>query len=434
MRETEVRYAEHTGHYLAFSVFGEGPHDLAVQQWRCPIDLIWELPQLAAFMEALGGMARVIVYDGRGTGASDSFSADEASMEEVSDDLLAILDAAGSDRATVFDMAPGTGAVFAATHPERVRSLILANFRSSYPEMRRLSAAERMQLVMALRNPEILRDENPRVAHDPVLRRWWGRAARLGTTPERQAKNIAVAANTNFDHVLPTIRTPTLVFHRRENRMWPIEPSRAAASRIPGARFVELPGAENDLFLGDTGPVLAEIERFLAEPEPDVEHDRPLATVLFTDIVESTEHLIARGDDAWRHVLDDHDQTMDRVVTSYRGQVVKQLGDGILATFDGPARAVRCAAAILDAASTQGISLRAGVHTGEIELRPADVAGIAVHIASRIAALAKPSEILVSRTVVDLTAGSSLQFEPRGEHQLKGVPGTWPTYAALTDT
>jgi pimeloyl-ACP methyl ester carboxylesterase len=232
--DTEVRYAEHAGRYLAFSVFGDGPHDLAVQQWRWPIDLMWDLPQLASFMESLGRMARVIVYDTRGIGASDP-SSGTAAVEDESDDLLAILDTAGSDRVTVFDMQTGSGVLFAATYPERVRSLILAHFRSSYPELRQLSASDRVKLVMALRNPEILHDENPRVAHDPLLRRWWGRASRLATTPERQLRNIERAANIDWEPVLSTIRAPTLVLHRRDNRMWGIDQSREAASRIPGA-------------------------------------------------------------------------------------------------------------------------------------------------------------------------------------------------------
>jgi class 3 adenylate cyclase len=192
-----------------------------------------------------------------------------------------------------------------------------------------------------------------------------------------------------------------------------------------------LPGAEDAIFLGDTAPVLSEIERFLREPETVIAHDRVLATVLFTDIVASTEQLAASGDDAWGRALDEHDRTMDRLVASHRGRVVKSTGDGVLATFDGPARAVRCAAGMIDAASQQGITLRAGLHTGEIEIRPTDVIGIAVHTANRISALAQPGEILVSRTVVDLTAGSGLEFQPRGKHQLKGVPGTWTTFAAM---
>jgi class 3 adenylate cyclase len=278
-----------------------------------------------------------------------------------------------------------------------------------------------------------LRFENPRAAHDPVLQRWWGHAMRLANSPEGMVRNLVSAQNTDVGALLPelqAIATRTLVLHRRDNRVWDLETSRAAAGRLPNARFVELPGAENDIFLGDTGPVIAEIERFLAEPEPATAIDRVLSTVLFTDMVSSTEQLAARGDDAWRRALDQHDTTMNRIVNEFRGTVIRTTGDGILATFDGPARGVRCAAEVLAAANQQGITLRAGLHAGEIELRQSDIAGIAVHTASRIADLAGPNEILVSRTVVDLTAGSGLQFEPRGEHQLKGVPGTWATFAA----
>jgi len=272
--------------------------------------------------------------------------------------------------------------------------------------------------------------EAPRLAHDPELQRWWGRANRLVSSHEQLVRNMRWAALTDYSGVLPSVRVPTLVLHRRENRIWDIETSRATAELIPGAGFVELPGSENDLFLGDTSLVLDEIEHFLAQPDVHDTNDRVLATVLFTDMVASTEQLAAKGDAAWRRVLEDHDQTMDRIVNDYRGHLVKQTGDGILATFDRPARAVRCAKALLDATESQGITLRVGLHTGEIEVRPSDLAGIAVHIANRIAAIAAPNEILVSRTVVDLTAGSGLEFEPRGEHQLKGVPGAWAIFAA----
>ena len=383
---------------------------------------------------SLGRLARVITWDGRGFGASDPILDPTASTTEgFADDLRAVLRAADSERASLFDMGSGGAvcALYPATYPERVQSLILVNLRRSYPELGGLSALHRKRLAMRLRSPERLRFENPRAAHDPVVQRWWGHAMRLANSPEQMATVLGAALIAgDMGPILSTLRTPTLVLHRRDNRVWDIESSRAAASLIPNARFVELPGAENDIFLGDTAPVLAEIERFLAEPGGGLEHDRVLSTVLFTDMVASTEQLAARGDDAWRRALDDHDQTMSRVVADHRGRVVKQLGDGILATFDGPARAVRCAAALLAAAQDQGITLRAGLHTGEIELRASDVAGIAVHIASRIAALADPNEILVSRTVVDLTAGSGLEFEPRGENELKGVPGTWPTFAA----
>jgi class 3 adenylate cyclase len=432
VRDAEVRLVERDGDYLAYTVFGDGPIDVAVSQGRFPIDLMWELPQLAGFMEALGRMARVIAWDQRGYGASDPRSDRDARLEGFADDVHTVLHAAGSDRATMFEMSTGPyGVLYAASHPERVRSLILFNFRPGFPWLRGLSPRQRKKLAVNLRSPERLQIEDPRFAHDPAVQRWWGHAVRLGNTAEGMAQNLEIASQVDLTPVLPTLRTPTLVFHRGDDRVFDIETSRAAAALIPGARFVELPGAEHDLFLGDTAPVLSEIERFLCEPEAAAPPDRVLATVLFTDIVASTERLAASGDDAWGRTLDAHDRTMDRLVASHRGRVVKSTGDGILATFDGPARAVRCAAEMLDAASQQGITLRAGLHTGEIEIRPTDVVGIAVHTANRIAALAEPSEILVSRTVVDLTAGSGLQFEPRGERELKGVPGSWPIFGVL---
>jgi len=435
VRDAEVRYAERDGDYLAYTVFGSGSNDLAVLQARTPIDLMWELPQLAEFLEALGRLARVIVWDARGAGASDPVpDLSNSSDEGVADEIATVLDAAGAERVTIFDFANGgRSTIYAATYPERVRSLILVNLRASFPEFDQMSAAQRKRLAVKLMSADSLSFENPRVAHDPELRRWWERAGRLLHSPEALARHVEIAGRVNHEPFFPAVQHPALVLHRRDNRVWDIETSRAAAAMIPGARFVELPGSENDIFLGDTAPVLAEIEQFLAEPEIDIAADRQLATVLFTDIVSSTQQLAERGDNAWRRILDDHDQTMDRIVAAHRGRVVKQTGDGILATFDGPARAVYCTAAMLDAAKQAGVTLRAGLHTGEIELRPPDIAGIAVHIASRVADIAGPLEILVSRTVVDLTAGSGLRFEPRGDHTLKGVPGSWPIFSAQTN-
>ncbi len=430
MRESDVQFAERDGTYVAFTMFGTGPVDLIVAQSRFPIDLMWELPSLALFMESLGRFARVIVFDSHG-GASDPLPVLDASLwEHGLDQMLAVLDAAESEQASILDLFGTAGPAFAATYPDRVRSLIVVNLRASYPELQELTNEQRRRLAVALRSSEHLRMEAPRLAHDPELQRWWGRANRLVSSHEQLVRNMRWAALTDYSGVLPSVRVPTLVLHRRENRIWDIETSRATAELIPGARFVELPGSENDLFLGDTSLVLDEIEHFLAQPDVHDTYDRVLATVLFTDIVASTEQLAAKGDAAWRRVLEDHDQTMDRIVNEYRGHLVKQTGDGILATFDRPARAVRCAKALLDAAESQGITLRVGLHTGEIEVRPSDLAGIAVHIANRIAMIAAPNEILVSRTVVDLTAGSGLQFEPRGEHQLKGVPEAWAIFAA----
>jgi hypothetical protein len=236
--------------------------------------------------------------------------------------------------------------VFAATYPERVASLILVHPRSTFPEFRGRTFEQRTKLARGLVTPQSLRAENPRVAHDPVLQQWWGRARRLLYSPEAVARLMEFAARIDTEVAESAVRAPTLVLHRRDNRLGDIEASRAVASRIPGARFVELPGSETDIVLGDTAPVFAEIERFLHEDHPDLSDDRPLATVLFTDIVASTEHLAAVGDEAWRRILDDHDNAVDHAVATHRGRVIKKMGDGILATFDGPARAVHCAAAI----------------------------------------------------------------------------------------
>jgi class 3 adenylate cyclase len=433
VRDAEVRYADHDGHCVAYEVFGTGSADLIVGQASFPIDLLWDLPQLASFMDSLGGFARVIVFDALGQGASDPYGDLEgATLEATMDQVLAVLEAVDVDRVTLLDMARGvSGVTFAATYPQRVRSLILSHLWTSFPNVVDLSPKQRKEYVRRTRfDIESLELENPRLAHDPQLRQWWFRARRLLINPETALKQLEFAAHIDVEPVLSAVRAPTLLLNRRESRAVDVESSRAAAAKIPDARFVDLPGSETDLFLGDTAPVLAEIEAFLREPAAAAAPNRLLATVLFTDIVASTEQLAASGDDAWGRTLDEHDRLMERLVASYRGRVVKSTGDGILATFDGPARAVRCAAAMIDAANHRGITLRAGLHTGEIEVRPTDVVGIAVHTANRISALAEPGEILASRTVVDLTAGSGLQFEPRGEHLLKGVPGTWPTFAA----
>jgi class 3 adenylate cyclase len=432
MRESEVRFAERYGRFVAMTVFGTGPVDLAVVQARFPIDLMWELPALAAFMESLGRMARVIVFDSRGNGASDGpRSSDDASLlEQGFDDLIAVLDAVESERASVLDLGTGgAGAAFAATFPERVRSLAVVNLRASYPEMQNLTEQQLSRLAVALHSDAHLRIEAPRQAHDPELQRWWGRATRLVSSHDQLARQMAWAATRDYSAVLPSVRVPTLVMHRRDNRIWDIETSRATAALIPGARFVELPGSENDLFLGDTSTALDEIERLLQSPDLTEVDDRALTTVLFTDIVASTEQLAQSGDRRWREVLDRHDLLVEQLVTQHRGRVIKSLGDGVLAIFDGPTRAVRCAGALVDAAEHENVKVRAGLHTGEIELRPNDVAGIAVHIASRISALAMPGEILVSQTVVDLTQGAETQYDKRGEHHLKGVPGSWALYS-----
>ena len=433
MRDVEVRYAEHEGKCLAYEVFGEGPTDLLVHQVCYPIDLTWDLPQLSDFMDSLGECARVIAFDSRGEGASDPIDdPGAATLEAWCDDVFAVLDAAGADRVTVFDMTTGVGGIMlAATYPDRVRSLILSHLWTSNPDLRDMSASDLRQASREFCSVESLEVDNPRVAHDPVLRQWWGRARRLLLSPEAAFDYYRWGGRMDVEPLLSSVRVPTLVLHRRDNRVFDIEMSRRAAAKIRDARFVGLPGSETDLFLGDTRSVLAAIRPFLEdESSSALDEVRPLATVLFTDIVSSTEQLAAVGDSAWRRLLDDLDHTTVRIVAEHRGRVVKQTGDGILATFDGPARSVRCARAISDGAGALGIAVRAGVHTGEVELRGDDIAGLGVNIASRIEGLAQPGEVLVSRTVTDLVAGSGLDFDDRGEHNLKGVPGHWQLFAA----
>jgi class 3 adenylate cyclase len=430
VRDVDVEYTVlPDGATVAFVVFGSGPVDLLVHQNLFPIDVMWDLPQLAEFMDALGRVARVIMYDTRGQGASDWCA--DSGLEREADDLRSVLDAANAERVSVLDMTNGlNGVMFAATYPERVRSLIVAHLRTSHSELRALSDSQRVRIARGLPSPRGLKSENPRVAHDRAVQLWWGRARRLMSSPAEKARQMEWSKDLSTDSVLQTVRAPTLVLHRRDNRLVDMATSRALAARMPAARFVDCPGSESAIFLGETAPVLAEIERFLREEEVDPHDNRPLATVMFTDIVESTEQLAAVGDGLWRELLDEHDATVGQLIAAHRGRVVKKLGDGTLATFDGPARAVRCAVAIREAVAARGISVRSGLHTGEIELRDDDVTGIAVHIASRIATLAPPDGIVVSRTVVDLTAGAGISFEPRGDHDLKGVPGTWPLFAA----
>jgi class 3 adenylate cyclase/pimeloyl-ACP methyl ester carboxylesterase len=439
VQDVEVKYLERDGARIAYEVFGDGPIDLVVSMYGiCPIDLMWDLPQFAHFMDALGAAARVIAYDERGNGASDPLPTTDgvAGVESAASDWLAVLDTVGSDRASILSFSLTGMQIFAAaTYPERVRSIIGANLRSSFPEMRDQTWEQRKAFAVWYGSTSGLMTFNPRVAHDPILQRWWGRAHRLGSSPEEFAQTLEYGSEIDVGALLEHVRAPSLVFHRNGNRVYDIDTSRTTAALIPNCRFVELPGSESDLFLGDTDAVLAEITTFLREADmTPVDDDRPLATVLFTDIVDSTAQLAALGDLRWRDVLDDHDRTIDQTVRGFRGRVVKKLGDGMLATFDGPARAVRCAAAIRDALSQHGIAVRAGLHTGEIELRDGDVAGLAVHIASRISGLAGPGEVLASRTVVDLTGGSGITYADRGSQKLKGIPGGWPIFSVETPT
>jgi class 3 adenylate cyclase len=357
------------------------------------------------------------------------------------DDILAVLRAAGSERASVLAaQEPGLSAMLlAASHPERVSSLVLVNCYARFLRSPQypwgMPAASLDRYIELLSRPDIrgagdnLLALAPSMAADRQTRDWYGRSERLSSTPHAGAAIFRLFAETDMTDVLPGIKVPTLVIARREAQHVRVGHGRFLAQRIPNAKYVELPGTDTSPFLGDAEDLLSEIEEFLTGIRPVHEIDRVLATVLFTDIVGSTELAARIGDRRWRNLLDSHDAIGRNEVDRFRGRVVRSTGDGMLATFDGPARAIQCARALRDALKSLGIDIRAGLHTGELELREGDIGGIAVHIGARIAALASSGEVLVSRTVKDLVVGSGIQFVDRGVHALKGVPDEWQIYA-----
>jgi class 3 adenylate cyclase len=436
----QTRYAQ-CGHYsIAYQVVGQGPFDLLwVPGFVSNVELAWEEPLLARFLNRLASFSRLILFDKRGTGLSDRLPIEQLpTLEERLEDVIAVLDAAGSDRAALFGHSEGgnLAVLFAASHPSRTIALATAGifakrvWSPDYPwaptpdqRARDIEAIERNWGVDA--DVEHLA---PSAAHDPAFSR------RLATYFRRSASPGAAAAlfrmNTQIDirAVLPTIRVPTLILQRMGDRDSSLEEGRWIAAQIPGARFVELPGDDHMPWVGDQDRLLDVLQEFLTGTPRDALADRVLTTVLVTDIVGSTERATELGDRGWSALLDEHHALVRGELARFRGHEIDTAGDGFLATFDGPARAVRCACAIVDAVRGLGIEVRAGVHTGEAELVGNMVRGIAVHIGARVAALAGPGEVLVSSTVVGLVAGSGLQFEDRGEHALKGLPSSWRVY------
>ncbi len=358
------------------------------------------------------------------------------------DDALVVLDAVGSDRAAIFATAEDgqVAALLAASHPDRVSALVLVNSFAramaapDYPWG--LPTGDLEQTIEAFISPpssppgfDYLELAAPSVAHDPEFRDWWDRAGHRGASPATARAFLGVALGGDVRHVLPAIGVPTLVLHRVDNQALAPEHVRYLAENIPAAKLVELPGCEDLFWIGDADELLGEVQEFLTGGPRAVDLSRVLLSVLFTDIVGSTQVAARLGDTRWRHVLEQHDSLVRRELARYGGHEVKTMGDGALATFDGPARAVRCACAIHDAVAELGVRIRAGVHTGEVELRAGDITGIAVHIGQRVSALAGSGEVLVTRTVVDLVAGSGLTFEDRGTHALKGVPEPCQVFA-----
>jgi class 3 adenylate cyclase len=415
-------------------VVGEGPIDLVfVPGGFSHLDLNWTLPGAAAFFERLASFSRLIHFDTRGTGLSDPVPG-PLTLEERMEDLHAVLDAVGAERVALFGASEGgpMSILFAATHPERTSAIALYGTTPAFLA-EDISPRQREAYQGALSEFDVsswgeghsLFLFGPSIAGDARTREEWGAYERASASPA-MVRDLSVAlAEITVSEVLPVIGAPTLILHRSGDRVIPVEGGRMIAERLPDARYVELPGDDHLPFVGDSDAILDEVERFFTGTLREREPDRALATVLFTDIVSSTERAAELGDRRWRELLERHDADVRAQVEAGGGRVVKSLGDGYLATFDGPARAIRCARALVDGVAPLGLELRAGVHTGECELLGDDVGGMAVHIGARISALAAPGEVLVSSAVRDLVVGSGIEFEDRGAHELKGVPGRW---------
>jgi class 3 adenylate cyclase len=404
------------------------------------VDLRWEEPDHARFLRRLASFSRLILLDARGCGASDPVPLDPLpTWEDDAEDLGAVLDAVGSKEAAIFawnDAGP-PAMFFAATHPERIRSLLLANTSARYLAADDYPCGHRAEEVE--RNLQRLaelwgRDEaatlwSPSKADDPVFRRWLARYQRASARPREFTGYLPMSYSLDMRSILPSIRCPTLVLHRGAFPLSDAEQGRYLADHIPDAQFVELPGTDSTLATDRSDVVLDVVEEFLTGSRGAPEWDRILATVLFTDIVGSTERVAALGDREWRDLLGRYYAVVRREVGRFRGREIDTAGDGFFLTFDGPARAVRCADAIRGGMRPLGLEVRTGIHAGECEVAGEKFAGITVHVGARIVSLAGPGEILVSSTVKDLVAGSGLEFVDRGSHALKGVPGEWSLFA-----
>jgi DNA-binding SARP family transcriptional activator/class 3 adenylate cyclase len=443
-QEADIAYARSGDVRIAYQVVGDGPLDIVlVNGWVCTFQPGWENPKLAGMYRRLASMGRLILFDKRGTGLSDRVSPERLpDLETRMDDVRAVLDAVGSERAVVLGISEGgaMSVLFAATHPERTVALVLVGTFArmmrapDYPiglsdddYRKRLAVTDEDEWASAT-TKEWLERVGPEILRDPAAVRWYTSYLRRGASPGANTAMRIMNAEIDVRAVLPTIGVPTLVLYRSDE--YHHEASRFMGEHITGAKVVELPGTDHLPWEGDQESVLEEIERFLAGVHDDVEPDRVLATLLFTDIVASTATAARVGDSAWNELLTRHHRLVRAQLARFRGREVDTAGDGLFATFDGPARAVRCASAIVASVRDLGVEVRVGVHTGEIEQSDSSVRGIAVHIGARIAAAARPGEVLVSSTVKDIVAGSGIGFEERGEHELAGVPGTWRLFAA----
>jgi class 3 adenylate cyclase len=438
----ETCYLKRSDVHLAYQVVGESLRDLVfLSSWDMAIDFLWDEPSQIQFFTQLAGFRRLILFDKRGTGASDSLALDTMpTLESWVDDIRAVMDEVGSQQADLLacTFTGPLALLFAAMHPERTSSVVLAH---SYPRYRwasdypsGLSDEEVEQTLAEVEQTwgtgDIFGTYAPSLAADARLRAWWNRCARLSLSPAAAVAFTRMMFDSDVRNILGSIQAPTLVVQPASRPDMILDAGRVMLQNIPTARLLE---AEGEDILPWLTPGLADdIEEFLTGVRRPADPDRFLATVVFTDFVGSTEHAARLGDRRWREVLNEYEEHVDRLVTRYQGRCVKSTGDGTLATFDGPARAIRFAQSLTESVQEFGLQLRSGIHTGEIERRGEDIAGIAVHIGQRVSALAGANEVLVSRTVTDLVAGSGITFADRGDHSLKGVPATWQLFAVLS--
>ena len=439
MAMPKTQYAKSGDVSIAYQVAGEGPFDLVlVPGFVSHVEMIWEMPLAARAFERLASFSRLILFDKRGTGLSDPVVG-APTLEERMDDVRAVMDAAGSERAALLGVSEGApmSILFGATYPQRTNALVLyggmarTTEADDYPFSAPADALMQSSMEMAeyIGEGVMLEVMAPSIADMPGARDMFMRFQRYAATPAMLVQMFMMFLDIDVRAILPSVHVPTLVLHRRGDRAVNRRAARWMAEQIPGARYVELPGIDHMPYAGDVDSLIDEIEEFLTGERRAIEIDRVLATVMFTDIVGSTEKASALGDTLWREVLERHHTLVAGQLERFRGREVKSLGDGFLATFDGPARAIRCGQALAAASREAGLDIRVGLHTGEVEVMGDDVGGIAVHIAARVGAKAGTGEVLVSSTVKDLVAGSGIGFADRGTHTLKGIPDEWKLFA-----